>query len=310
MNFGYGRSQSKKELKEQKLQLMEAGCDKVHLFVLGITLSWVIKYPDIVEAHAIITSNPAPHVVIARSEGRIKLLQVNGAKVGANELLAYIESNANPFDVLKLDSLIPTHPRKDKEINNLVLGDIQQYYTNYSEANQSLRNFVNLKLYSIQIRQFNKQIEGLKLLRSNLIEQNKLGKIKLTIAALDHSRDSLLFKQSVISEKDFQLSKSKYLQETSLYWDSKSTVLNNRIQIEDLENKKTEVFIKYADDSIKLSLSIENRIKELKVSITRWKDTYLFYSKQPGQLIFLNVLKENSFVLEISLPLPSVSTLP
>ena len=80
------------------------------VFILIILfLSWLIKYPDIVTAQAILTTEIPPQKEFARVSGKIDSLFVeNFQEVKEGTPLALIENTANYKDVMYLKSILDT----------------------------------------------------------------------------------------------------------------------------------------------------------------------------------------------------------
>jgi hypothetical protein len=74
-----------------------------------LLLSWFVKYPDIINANAIITTEIPPQKEYARTTGKIDTLFVKDIQnVLENQPLAIIENTANFTDVFFLKSIIDT----------------------------------------------------------------------------------------------------------------------------------------------------------------------------------------------------------
>ena len=72
------------------------GITVIFLVMLALlAASWFIKYPDILVAEVVITSDPAPVTLVTRVPGRITLLKRDKEKCEAGEVIGYIQSNAN-----------------------------------------------------------------------------------------------------------------------------------------------------------------------------------------------------------------------
>ena len=73
------------------------------LTCLIITLSFLIKYPDFVQAKVLVTTREPTERVLARTSGQIeKLFVENGELVSSGQPLAGIKSTANLEDILIL----------------------------------------------------------------------------------------------------------------------------------------------------------------------------------------------------------------
>jgi HlyD family secretion protein len=72
------------------------------LFFL-LSLTWFIKYPDVVNASARLVAINPPKLITARSEGRLlKLFVANEQSVTKDQHLGYIESTAKYEQVIEL----------------------------------------------------------------------------------------------------------------------------------------------------------------------------------------------------------------
>ena len=121
-------------------------------------LSWLIKYPDIVVAKAILTTEIPPQKEFAIVSGKIDSLFVkNYQEVTKNTPLAIIENTANYKDVMYLKSILDT-----LKVNPLVsfylpidkmpilfLGDIENQFSLFENSyiqyvlNKESQSFLN-----------------------------------------------------------------------------------------------------------------------------------------------------------------------
>ena len=101
------------------------------IILLLFSLSFVIKYPDIVTANIIITTNTPPEKLVAKTSGKIvAILVTNKSIISANTAIAIIENTANYKDVFLLKSLIDNYDIEKNsfpfdKIPALQLGDIE-----------------------------------------------------------------------------------------------------------------------------------------------------------------------------------------
>jgi Biotin-lipoyl like len=74
---------------------------------LLLALSYFIKYPDIVVAKVVLTTENPPIHVLAKTGGRVsEILIKNNETVKTGQLLAVMDNTANWHDVLTLDKII------------------------------------------------------------------------------------------------------------------------------------------------------------------------------------------------------------
>jgi hypothetical protein len=127
------------------------------LIILLLALSWFIKYPDIINSDAIITTEIPPEKEYARASGKIDTIFVNdGQEILKREPLAIIENTANYQDVFFLKSIIDSITIQKQafyfpieKMPILFLGDIETSYAlfenNYIQyiLNKELQPFTN-----------------------------------------------------------------------------------------------------------------------------------------------------------------------
>lgn len=130
------------------------------IIILFFILSWMIKYPDIITAEAVITSDIPPQREYARATGKIDtILVANNERVGKGQILGMIENAANLRDVLTLKKYINQINTKEKflsfpidSIQVLTLGEVAASYNTFE---RDYLNFIlnkELKPYTNQIK--------------------------------------------------------------------------------------------------------------------------------------------------------------
>ena len=124
------------------------------LFLLALLIygSWVIRYPDAIQADIVMTSiNPSADLE-ARADGKIvELLVNNNEMVPAGKILVMIENPADFEDVMRLregiaflDSIsIDEVSEPIWEMGNVKLGTIQ---SNYSMFLKAYKDFIEFKI--------------------------------------------------------------------------------------------------------------------------------------------------------------------
>jgi multidrug resistance efflux pump len=211
------------------------------LIVTGITLSYFIKYPDILTADITLTTLNPPVTLVSKNNGKlIHLLVKNNDIVKTNQTIAVIENTANYKDVLylfecgntlinqlKLSDTIPQVTVKD----SLKVGELTPNYL------LVLKSIKDLNIYRV-INPFNKQITLLKKdlnsysdLLTKYKQQESINKQQLTLSETDYGRDKTLFDSKAISAREFENKKKEYLSALSSNEQIKITISNDYIQI-------------------------------------------------------------------------------
>jgi hypothetical protein len=273
------------------------------LIIIGVTLSYFIRYPDILTADITLTTLNPPITLIAKNNGKItNLLTKNNEIVTTNQAIAVVENTANYLDVLYLfdigNSLINQLKLNDtiSQISikdSLKVGELTPYYL------LVLKSIKDLNLYKV-INPYNKQIT---LLKKDLISYNELlekykhqesiNKQQLTLTETDYNRDKSLFDSKVISAREFEAKKKEYLGALSGYESIKITTSNAYIQINSIEKNILQLQIQDYQEQAKLKNEFQQNLKSLVSEISKWKQLYLIESPINGKISFFNVWSVN-----------------
>ena len=169
------------------------------IFFVLLGLSWLVKYPDVLKAQVIITTDPPPHNYVARASGHIKILKKENDWIRGGDLLAFIETNVTVPDLLSLDRRLNAKSfDKNSPISAAYhLGDLQRFLSDFVSAQQELRIFYQNDLEARQIFQLEKQIRSYYELKLNLESQVNLMKKELALSKEKFASDSVLYIQQV-----------------------------------------------------------------------------------------------------------------
>lgn len=273
------------------------------LIIIGVTLSYFIRYPDILSADITLTTLNPPVTLVSKNNGKLThLLVTNNELVKANQTIAVIENTSNYNDVLylfdvgnnlinqlKLTDTITPVTIKD----SLTVGELTPYYL------LVLKSIKDLNLYKI-VNPYNKQIT---LLKKDLVsytelltkykQQEFINKQQLTLTETDYNRDKTLFENKVISAREFDAKKKEYLAALSSYESIKITTSNAYIQINSIEKNILQLQIQDYQEQAKLKNEFQQNLKSMVAEISKWKQLYLIESPIDGKISFFNVWAVN-----------------
>ncbi|MBK7652693.1 MAG: hypothetical protein IPJ20_20780 [Flammeovirgaceae bacterium] len=84
--------------------LLRWGLSVIFIVLLALlSITWFIKYPDLLSAPVVITTTPAPVNLVSRTAGKITLLKQDNQFCQQGEVVALIQSNAEITAVLDLE---------------------------------------------------------------------------------------------------------------------------------------------------------------------------------------------------------------
>ncbi|TPN82181.1 HlyD family secretion protein [Aquimarina algicola] len=274
------------------------------LVLLLLFLSWLVKYPDVIPAEAIITTRIPPQKEYAKVTGRIESILVKDNQIiPKNTPLAILESSANYKDVFLLKSIVDTiKVNSDSfvfpidKLPVLFLGDIETSYAlfenSYSEyiLNKELQPFSNEAIANqVSLSELYRRLESVK-------AQKKLSKTELDFNYKELQRQKNLFEKGVISAQEYESKELEYLQ-------FKRNYENNDVQLSQIKesisnatktSKGTE--INKRKEEVSLFKKVLQSFGQLKKSIKDWELQYVITSDIEGRVSFLNFWTENQTV--------------
>ncbi|MFN7330369.1 MAG: hypothetical protein ACK5UP_12790, partial [Bacteroidota bacterium] len=181
------------------------------LFIALLATSWFIRYPDVIKATVVVTTNPAPITLVSRASGKILLLKKSNEVVKKDEVIAILQTNARYEDVLNLERIISQPTTKQNFAEPMQVGELQSFLNSTTRTLQEWTAFQKNDLHQKQIAHLQKQIGSYKRLNQNLQNQLSLMRDETSLSHQQFKTDSLLLSQKVIAPLDFNKTKSSYL---------------------------------------------------------------------------------------------------
>ena len=272
--------------------------------IIVLFLSWLLKYPDIVTAQAILTTEIPPQKEFARVSGKIDSLFVkNYQEVKEGSPLALIENTANFKDVIYLKSILDTltvnqtsfyFPLDDLPM--LFLGDIENEFSLFENnyvlyiLNKESQSFLNNDLASkYALSELRYRLQTLK-------NQKELNKEELFFKRKDLDRIEGLFKKGVVSAQEFENKKLEYLQSERSYKNMSVSISQTKENISNTTNLKKQSSIENTREEINLLKSVIQSLDQLKTAIKEWELRYLFKSNIEGEVSFMKIWNKNQTI--------------
>lgn len=265
-----------------------------------IILSFLIKYPDTIDGIISITGGEAPVRLVAKSSGRIHLLQSNNQMLKKGDVISYIETGANYKHILLVDSLLGQQKVSNKNTlslpDTLLLGEISTSYNNFFLSYSQYERLLKSDVYATMRLNLGQQIVSDELIITNYDKELDLKNKIIENSRIQLEKDSVLFSKKGISELEYQQRYTEFLalQEAKLNIESNkllkySEINRNKLEIqhtniEEIENKE-KVFSEFC-----ISLN------ELSNVISIWKERYLQCSPIDGIVEYSGFWRNNSFV--------------
>lgn len=275
------------------------------VFLIFLTVSWFVKYPDVLKAKVMITSNPAPIEIVARADGPLALLKEDGATVLPGEPLAYIMSEVSYEDVLLTEQLlvkIVSSSFSEEDLMNfsrksgLRLGGLATYETALRRDAEAWLSFGSQQSHAKQIAQLKKQQESLQLMAQNQEQQLVIYGSEILLAKQKFMADSMLHAQKVTAPFEFAEQKATYMRELRAFKNAEAALLNNRLQDDQLQGQIVQLESTEFEEEMRLKTALKGSHHELTEQINRWKQQYLLRSSIAGKVAYLEILQDGKMV--------------
>ena len=270
-------------------------------FILAIIICWVVRYPDVIPANARLTSINAPKEVRTRIDGKlVKLLAVEGLEVSEGQLLGFIESRANPNEVLALSATIDSlqiliNYGKTELIPAFFsrpfqhLGEVQLAYQTFIQGFILFRQYLSRGYYQKKKSMLQVDIVYMERLHGYLLEQKMIQLEDLSLADTTFKMNKQLEEEKVIAEREYRDERSKYLGK-ALSIPQQNTALTNN---ESSRHEKQKEILQLENEISQQKYFFTQALNTLKSQLDEWKSKYLLVAPIAGKVVFANLLQEN-----------------
>ena len=270
--------------------------------LLLLFLSWFIKYPDIIRAEVLITTQIPPEKLVAKTSGKIQAILIDDKTiVNESTPLAVIENAANYKDVFLLKAITDTislsHSKFPFEkLQAAQFGEIENSFAMFqkeyiaSELNKQLQPYkVESSAQSFESKQLRERLQ--------LLEgQKEINQSELKLLKTDVERYEKLFKKGIISAQEIEKQRLIYLQAEKNYKSLLSSISQLKSSINELNRSSKTTVINESTTSINLERSVMQSFYQLKKAIKDWELNYVFRSSVKGTVSFLQIWSENQTI--------------
>lgn len=274
------------------------------LLLLLLTISWFVKYPDVITAEVVVTTKAPPEKIYARSTGQLESILVqNNSHVNKNSIIGIIENSGNYKDVIFLKSIIDTITINKKnfkfpldDLPFLILGEISNdfaaFESNYTEY------LLNKKLqpYSSEFSANNLSLVEIKNRLNILIAQKELNEKELEFNKKDLDRNKILFDKGVISAQLYEQKQLEYTQLIRSLKNTNSSISQLKEAIGNSKNTINSSKINKTIEETRLLKKVLQSFYQLKKSVKDWELRYALKSSMSGKVSYISFWNQNQMV--------------
>lgn len=291
-----GKSELVQEVMARKpSRIIRYGTTVFFLVILGLlAISWLIRFPDVISASTYLTTSTPPVKLVSKTDGNLHILSEIGYDIRVGEAIAFIESSTDFSQaIFLLDTLLQIKERNLTKNSNLIsalkkCNRLGEYQTRLNPFIASLENFHFNKRQS----PFQKEISAIEdqiLKNSALLDQKRhqiiLLRKEFELIRKDHLRNELLFKESVISEKDLDESSKAIIRSEISIESVNSEIISIQLNMSALKKNITQLQNDSNLKDLKLKQNLTDSFHELVNNLDAWKQMYVFVSPANGKLL-------------------------
>lgn len=269
-----------------------------------LAFTWFIKYPDIIKGSLKLVAINAPKLLAAKTEGKLqKLLVINEQEVEQGQPLAFLQSTANPQEVLGLQKWINSFEPfiiKDSLEKLLInpipsfsdLGEAQPAYQDFESTLKETLQILAKGYYQQKKQALQKDMHYLSDIQNNNQQQQQLIKQDVELQQTEYKANESLAKDKVIAPLELNQNKSKVIGKEQSLEQMSAQLINDNIAA---QNKKKEMLElqKYIVDQ---QQKFRSALFTLKSKIEGWVQQYVIIAPENGKVLFTSFLQENQLL--------------
>ncbi|TAK35797.1 MAG: HlyD family efflux transporter periplasmic adaptor subunit [Saprospiraceae bacterium] len=272
--------------------------------LLMLAISWFVRYPDVVEAQAVLTTQHPPIRVVAGQSARIsQLLVQNGSLVNQGGLLAVFDNPAHLPDIqalsdfLKnLDSQPPSALTSVLLPEPLQLGSLQAGYARFSQKFKDLQFFLRQDVNFQKMSNLRSQIAATVSLNHSLSRQEALLDEEVALARENFRQDSLLFESGALNRLEKEQSQTAWLRLRRELQSLRTGAVQNELRIRQMEAQILDLRQLQSNGHNDRVLDLRSELQQLRGEIETWKNTWLLVAPIAGEVALTNAWSEQQFV--------------
>ena len=270
--------------------------------LLLLFLSWFIKYPDIIRAEVLITTQIPPEKLVAKTSGKIQAILIDDkAIVNVNTPLAVIENAANYKDVFLLKAITDTISLSNskfpfEKLQAAQFGEIENSFAMFQKEYIASELNKQLQPYKVESNAQNFEAKQLRERLQLLEGQKGINQSELQLLKTDVERYEKLFNKGIISAQEIEKQRLVYLQAKKNYKSLLSSISQLKSSINELNRSSKTTVINESTTSINLERSVMQSFYQLKKAIKDWELNYVFRSSVKGTVSFLQIWSENQTI--------------
>jgi multidrug resistance efflux pump len=262
--------------------------------ILIFSLSYIVKFPDVVTSEISITSKISPINIVSELDGRITDILISSmSSVDNGTVLAIISSEEDYSEIIQLkvflDSFYLNNENEQISFPEFSrIGQIGDIYNNMKLEYEKLLSYIKINPEINDAYQITIQKEKLNSINKNLSNQIKLIEKQSEYHDAELKRSEKLFSEKVISQAEFEKAKLYRLDKRREYESLKNLRLQNLNELQVLNRNYENLQTLNVQNLEFHRLKILEFLRTCKSEIQIWESKHLLKAPKSGRVVYLD----------------------
>jgi len=273
-------------------------------FVLLAVLAWFVRYPDVLRAPVILTTENAPLRMQALQNGAIQLFVQDGASVEAGQRLAVLQSSAAISAITRLENWLEEQASLENPGDilavslpeNVQLGSLQPDFSAFRQNWERLRFALSENQVAQKITVLQQQKQQLQTLRTALRQQQTTLTEEVALSRQQFERTRELFEKEAMSQLEVDIAQRNFLQTRRQLEAIQTQLAQNDLQQSELQLQILDLRQAEQTQLAEQWQTLQTSLQNLQASIEVWKEHHLFIAPADGQILLTGVKQSGDFV--------------
>ncbi len=274
------------------------------LILLMLSLTWIIKYPDVISANATLSTEQPVIKIVSKNAGEIDQIMVEDKQwIEKGEIIATVENNlsqASADQLRKLCTEIKLQLEEEKVMVNWpekqVFGALQEQFIQLKRSAEQYELFQKDISKPNQLQSLESKISYQQQLLNLAVSELKVAKRQLKLEQEQYGINSELYQNKVISKTQLMEEEKKLIMAEANVNNIEKSNIQGEVTLLDLKNQHTILSQEYQKEKESLMLELTGNLSSLENSIVEVGRNYELKALVGGKVSFLQTLAPNEYV--------------
>ena len=275
------------------------------LIVIVLAISNLVRYPEVIPAEIMLTTQNPPIKIVANSNGKLtELYKSEGEILTSGEVIAEIENPITTGGMTYMKTLVSqvkdflANPKVPVSFSDssYVFGSIQAEYNELKKLCIDYQQWSTDVYQKEEIRNLRSKAKQYDQLIDITEKQAQISRSELVNAEEKYRTDQMLFEEGVLAKLQFYQEESAFRQRQQEVENLKKSATQNRITLIELQKQLLDIRHEQQEKEQNFQKSIALNLHAILNQIDTWQNSYLITTPVAGQLSYLKPLNENQFI--------------